>query len=146
MWEIIDKVLNLTVLAGAKPKYFLRRPTMVANILRNFMPPFESQLRPWHLYFICKVTMFKRQKVWQNYWVTMKLHLLKMHLASRFLRNGYVKSVRIRSYSGPYFPAFGLNTDRYSISLLIQSELGEIRTRITPNTDTFHAAYMFRLD
>ena len=23
-----------------------------------------------------------------------------------------VKSVRIRSYSGPYFPAFGLNTDR----------------------------------
>ena len=23
-----------------------------------------------------------------------------------------VKSVRIRSYSGPYFPAFGLNTDQ----------------------------------
>ena len=23
----------------------------------------------------------------------------------------YVKSVRIRSFSGPYFPAFGLNTD-----------------------------------
>ena len=26
----------------------------------------------------------------------------------------YVKSVRIRSYSGPYFPAFRLNTERYS--------------------------------
>ena len=25
-----------------------------------------------------------------------------------------VKSVRIRSYSGPYFPAFGLNTDQYN--------------------------------
>ena len=25
-----------------------------------------------------------------------------------------VKSVRIGSYSGPYFPAFGLNTERYS--------------------------------
>ena len=24
----------------------------------------------------------------------------------------YVKSVRIRSFSGPYFPAFGLNTDQ----------------------------------
>ena len=24
-----------------------------------------------------------------------------------------VKSVLIRSYSGPYFPAFGLNTERY---------------------------------
>ena len=23
-----------------------------------------------------------------------------------------VKSVRIRSYSGPYFPAFGINTDQ----------------------------------
>ena len=26
-----------------------------------------------------------------------------------------VKSVRIRSYSGPYFPAFGLNTERYGM-------------------------------
>ena len=42
-----------------------------------------------------------------------------------------VKSVRIQSYSGPYFPAFGLN------SLRIQSECGKIRTRITPNKDTF---------
>ena len=32
-----------------------------------------------------------------------------------------VKNVRIRSNSGPYFPAFGLNTERYSVSLRIQS-------------------------
>ena len=50
-----------------------------------------------------------------------------------------MKSVRIRSYYGPYFPAFGLNTKRYSVSLRIQSEYGKIRTRITPNTLTFHA-------
>ena len=55
------------------------------------------------------------------------------------LRNHCVKSVRIRSYSGPYFPAFGLNTERYSASLRIQSECGKIWTRITPNTDTFYA-------
>ena len=50
-----------------------------------------------------------------------------------------VKSVRIRSYSGPHFPAFGLNTERSGVSLRIQSECGKIRTRITPNTDIFYA-------
>ena len=49
------------------------------------------------------------------------------------------KSVRIRSYYGPHFPAFGLNTERYGVSLGIQSECGKMQTRITPNTDTFHA-------
>ena len=49
-----------------------------------------------------------------------------------------VKSVRIRSFSGPYFLAFGLNTERYSVSFRIQSKYGKIQTRITPNTDTFH--------
>ena len=53
-----------------------------------------------------------------------------------------VKSVRIRSYPGPYFPAFGLNAKRYSVSLRIQSECGEMRTRITPNTDTFYAVLL----
>ena len=50
-----------------------------------------------------------------------------------------VKSVRIRSYSGPYFPAFGLNTERCEVFHRIQSKYGKIRTRITSNTDTFHA-------
>ena len=43
-----------------------------------------------------------------------------------------VKSVRIRSFSGAYFPAFGPNTERYtvySVSLRFQSECGEIWTR-----------------
>ena len=31
--------------------------------------------------------------------------------------------------SGPYFPAFGLNMERYKVSLCIQSECGKIRTR-----------------
>ena len=32
-------------------------------------------------------------------------------------------------FSDPYIPAFGLNTERYFISLRIQSEFGKIRTR-----------------
>ena len=51
----------------------------------------------------------------------------------------WVKSVPFRSYSGPYFPAFGLNTKRYSVSLRIRSECGKIRTRITPNTETLRS-------
>ena len=37
-----------------------------------------------------------------------------------------VKSVRIRSHCGPYFPAFGLNTERYRVPLRIQSECKKI--------------------
>ena len=50
-----------------------------------------------------------------------------------------MKSDRIRSYSGPHFPVFGLNMERYGVSLRIQSECEKMWTRITPNTDTFHA-------
>ena len=32
-------------------------------------------------------------------------------------------------FSGLYFPAFGLNTERYGVSLRIQSECGKIQTR-----------------
>ena len=53
-----------------------------------------------------------------------------------------VKSVLIRRYSGPHFPAFGLDTERYSISLLIQFKYGKMRTRITPNTNTFYAVLL----
>ena len=55
----------------------------------------------------------------------------------------YVKSVRIRSFSGQYFPAFRLNTEIYFVNLCIQSDLriqsecGKIRKRKTANT--FHA-------
>ena len=51
----------------------------------------------------------------------------------------YVQSVSIRSYSGPHFPAFGLNKKRYSVSLGIQSACGKMRTRVTPNMDTYYA-------
>ena len=50
-----------------------------------------------------------------------------------------VKSVRIRSFYGPYFPAFGLNTEIYFVNLRIHSERGKMRTRKIANTDTFYA-------
>ena len=36
-----------------------------------------------------------------------------------------VKRVRIRSFSGPYFPAFGLNTDRYSDLSVVSPNTGK---------------------
>ena len=56
-----------------------------------------------------------------------------------------VKSVRIRSYSGPHFPAFRLKTERYFLSLRIQSECGKMRTIITPNTDTFYSVMLLSI-
>ena len=52
-----------------------------------------------------------------------------------------MKTVRIRSLSGTYFPAFRLNTKRYGVFLRIQSEYGKKRTRKTPYLDTFHAVF-----
>ena len=49
-----------------------------------------------------------------------------------------VKSVRILSYSGPYFPALRLNMEIYEVSFHIHPECGKIRIRITLNTDTLY--------
>ena len=54
-----------------------------------------------------------------------------------------VKSLRIRSFFGPFFPAFGLNTERYSISDRFQSEYEKIRARKTLNTDFLHTVLKF---
>ena len=48
-------------------------------------------------------------------------------------------NVTIRVKVATYFPAFGLNTERYGVSLHLKSECWKMRTRRTPNTDTFHA-------
>ena len=59
--------------------------------------------------------------------------LLFHYIVFWFVNKHCVKSVRIRSFSNPYFPRFKLITERYSISLRIQSESGKMCTRKTPN-------------
>ena len=70
-------------------------------------------------------------------WQGSPLKLYKTRKALFFTQH-CVKIVHIRSYSGAYSPAFGLNTERYGVSLRIQSKCGKMWTGITPNTDTFH--------
>ena len=50
-----------------------------------------------------------------------------------------MKSVRAGRIFGPYLPPFGLNTERYGVCVRIQSECEKMRTRKTPNTETFEA-------
>ena len=40
-----------------------------------------------------------------------------------------------------HFPSFGLNTERYRVSVRIRENARKMRTRITPNTDTFYAVW-----
>ena len=47
--------------------------------------------------------------------------------------------VRIWSVSGPYFYAFELTMEIYSVNLRIQSECGKTRTKKTLNKDNFYA-------
>ena len=76
-----------------------------------------------------------------NYFTESKLH--HMHC---------MKSVRSRSFSGPYFPAFGLNTERYSVSLRIRSKCGKLRTRKNSKygqfspSDVFYMCFKFRFE
>ena len=96
-----------------------------------------------------------RFHIWRNVLRKKRLKILFGHLSSTELKINLewclstnfthcVKSARIRNYFGPYFPAFGLNAERYSVSLRPQSEWGKIRTRITPNTGTFYAVTFCR--
>ena len=62
-----------------------------------------------------------------------------------WLSSHCVKSVRIQNFTGQYFPKFRLNMETYSVSLRIQSEIGKIRTKKTPNTNTFHAVLVSEL-
>ena len=53
-----------------------------------------------------------------------------------------VKSIQIRSFSGQYFPAFWLNTERYSVkSLRIQYKCAKIQTR-KPRIWTFFTQFL----
>ena len=49
-----------------------------------------------------------------------------------------VKIVHIWSFSGAYFPTFGLYTKIYRVNLCIQSECGKTRTRKTLSTNKIH--------
>ena len=127
-WLCIQKLNKVSLIDRGSTKSTLTCMwiPLFNGIFEWHLPNFWSQVRNW----------FCAMSDWVNWPRT------DGAVASHVIRSRqYVKSVRIRSFSGPYFPAFGLNTERHSVFLCIQSERGEIRTRKTPNTDSFHAVF-----
>ena len=71
---------------------------MLRNCQTSFQPDFVNP----------KYDILKRQE---------SVHALR---EKSIFRNVFcVKSARIWNFSGPYFPAFGLNKERYGVSLCI---------------------------
>ena len=113
---------------------------------------FSDVIRFWNTQVCKKQTSFSyiiRPKLCQfgskqglSYIHIWNISKFKVYLVNKY-QTHCVKSVCIRSFSSPYFPSFGLNTERYSLSLRIQSKCTKIRAKKTPNTDTFHAVPFF---
>ena len=90
---------------------------------------------------IIKISIWLRENLelssWNSRPITKKISTVQNTLNKR--TKYYVKSVCILSYSGLHFPH--LDWLRRDTSLCIHSECQKMRTRITPNTDTFHAVF-----
>ena len=65
------------------------------------------------------------------------VQLIKSQKVQSLQYNHYIKRVRIRGFSGLYFPVFGLNMEIYSVNLHIQPEYGKMWIKTTPSTDSF---------
>ena len=98
--------------------------------------------RAWYLILIPMVTIPLGNKIF-NIFSFVVFFICYLNCTYKNMDNLCVKSVRIRSFSGQYFPTFGLNTERHRVSLHISSECRKIRTRKTPNMDTFCAVLCF---
>ena len=93
---------------------------------------------PWLTFVTSGTSKSVQCLIWYSFWCLSKNISLLIYFI-HFNGKDCVKDVRIRSFSCPYFPALGLNLDRYSLSLCIQSGCAKTRTRKTPSSDTFHA-------
>ena len=56
-----------------------------------------------------------------------------------------MKGLRIRNFSGPHFPALGLNAESDRVSFRTQPECRKIRTTNAQNMGTFHTVKLTKL-
>ena len=69
-------------------------------------------------------------------------NLLKLSLDPAFCTAREVSKYGV--FSGSYFPAFGMNTEGYRISLPIQPKYGKYGPEKTPCLDSFHVEFVFK--
>ena len=79
-----------------------------------------------------------RKNIFREIWKHTVNALFKVHNLSKILTSLHhsVKGVRIQSYSGSYFSRI------FPYSIPMRGNPGRMRTRITPNRDSFHAAHL----
>ena len=116
--------------------------SLAAKLKFTWIKGFKQNLKNFWKYslelFLPVLFLFRGKFTIKNSFITTS------RLIECWILSHCVKSVRIRSYSGPNFPAFGLNMKRYEVSLRIQSEYRKMWTRTSPNTDTFYAVFLMR--
>ena len=78
--------------------------------------------RGQHIIYKYQYHIQKRGQQWVPQWLLIKQTFLWACLTLR-------EKCLYLEFFGPYFPPFGRHTERYSVSLRIQSEYGKIRTR-----------------
>ena len=99
----------------------------------------------WTQFFSCKFWKGSRKTFSKNTSSSrLKFVFQFTALYISIIKSALCEKCRFRSFSGPYFPAFGLNTEKHSLSRRVQYEYGNIRTRKAPNTDTFYAVVQFQ--
>ena len=97
----------------------------VHNVFRETSTSyFMIHTRTWYIRIVLVLKLFTG---WINGVLIQKIRLKQYHC---------VKIVCIRSFSGPYFLAFGLNKDRYGCGKMQENTDQKI-----PNTVTFYAVY-----
>ena len=69
-------------------------------------------------------------------------HLLNRLMLIANLSLHRVKSVRIRSYSGPHFPAFVLDTERYGVSPVFSLNAGKCEPELLRMRALFMQCYL----
>ena len=110
------------------------RSTFLTQIsfLATFSRSFESVL--------CQITVLSKIMLivhlyYKTYTIKLKETRCQVHRGCFHC----VKSVQIRSFSGPYSPVFGLNTERYQYLSVFSLNVGKFGLEKTLYLNTFHA-------
>ena len=112
--SLMENFIFCVVTLKFSVKYFTRKCEQILNCIKSYFT--------LSVFYQLKVSITAMQN---------PFNLFAMHRC--------VKSVRVRSFSGPYFPVFGLNTDCARVSFLIKHSLYSVRMR--ENTDKKNFEY-----
>ena len=74
----------------------------------------------------------------RKFWETIKPDFTEKALKDDRIATAW-KVYKYGRFSGPYFPAFGQNTERYSYLSVFSPNVGKYGREKTPYLDTFHA-------